>query len=330
MLEPTAATAIALGAGASKAIEKSTAGLIEKISFKFVKDRFDEIKLLLDKGLPKYLEANYAKCETLKTLLNRNDPVSLEDCFVAPDFKLKGKTVPSSKFLDSINRGGSNIVITGLAGSGKSVFLKFTFREVIKRGHTYYPVFVELRSLNRVGKRKGMLVSQIYESIQECCESFTKAQFDYGLKSGAFYLLLDGYDELNQDIREQVSEDINALARNSSKCAIVVTSRPSDEFVSWEGFSEAKLLPFDLEKVVEYIKKLKFDEEKKSDFLADLETGIFESNKDFLSNPLLSAMMLLTYDSFGEIPEKRHIFYAKCFDVLARERAMTESGVWAV
>lgn len=175
-----------------------------------------------------------------------------------------------------------------------------------------------------------MLVSQIYESIQECCESFTKAQFDYGLKSGAFYLLLDGYDELNQDIREQVSEDINALARNSSKCAIVVTSRPSDEFVSWEGFSEAKLLPFDLEKVVEYIKKLKFDEEKKSDFLADLETGIFESNKDFLSNPLLSAMMLLTYDSFGEIPEKRHIFYAKCFDVLARERAMTESGVWAV
>ena len=50
-----------------------------------------------------------------------------------------------------------------------------------------------------------------------------------------------------------------------------------------------------------------------------METGIFESNKDFLSNPLLSAMMLLTYDSFGEIPEKRHIFYAKCFDVLARE-----------
>ncbi|MCX8955719.1 hypothetical protein OU790_20075, partial [Ruegeria sp. NA] len=54
------------------------------------------------------------------------------------------------------------------------------------------------------------------------------------------------------------------------------------------------------------------------DFLADLEGGVFEKNKDFLSNPLLSAMMLLTYDSFGEIPEKRDIFYAKCFDVLAR------------
>lgn len=30
-------------------------------------------------------------------------------------------------------------------------------------------------------------------------------------------------------------------------------------------------------------------------------------------------MMLLIYDSFGEIPEKRHLFYRKCFDVLTRE-----------
>ena len=53
--------------------------------------------------------------------------------------------------------------------------------------------------------------------------------------------------------------------------------------------------------------------------MSDLKAGLFERNKDFLSNPLLSAMMLLTYDSYGEIPERRHIFYAKCFDVLARE-----------
>ena len=89
--------------------------------------------------------------------------------------------------------------------------------------------------------------------------------------------------------------------------------------MSWEGFSEAKLLPFDLEKAVEYISKLRFDEDKKKEFLDDLKGELFEKNEDFLSNPLLSAMMLLTYDSFGEIPEKRHTFYSKCFDVLARE-----------
>ena len=310
---------IILGEVAKKAIEKSVANLIDILSLKFAKDKYDVIKFELKKGLPEYLAANYAKCETLKTLLNRNEPTALEDCFVAPDFNVKDETISSSNFLNQTNQSGGKVVITGLAGSGKSVFLKYSFRRVIQEGHSYYPIFFELRLLNRLSAKDEFLISEMFQSIKSCCASFTKTQFNHGLRKGVFYFLLDGFDELKQEIREQVSSEIQALARDYHKCAILVTSRPSDEFVSWEGFSEAKLLPFDLEKVVEYITKLRFDEEKKKDFLDDLQAGLFEKNKDFLSNPLLSAMMLLTYDSFGEIPEKRHIFYSKCFDVLARE-----------
>ena len=317
MMEPI--TAAALGAVTTKAIEKSTTNLIDKISFRLAKDKYDVIKFSLAKGLPNYLAANYAKCETLKTLLNRNDPIALEACFVAPDFKLKRKIISSTDFLDYINQSNGKVVISGLAGSGKSVFLKYSFRNVIEEGYSYYPIFFELRSLNGLPPKDGFLISEIYRSIKSSCDSFTRAQFNHGLKKGAFYFLLDGFDELKQEIREQVSSEIEALARNHRKCAILVASRPSSDFVSWEGFSEAALLPFDLEKAVEYISKLSFDEDKKKDFLEDLQGGLFEKNKDFLSNPLLSAMMLLTYDSFGEIPEKRHTFYSKCFEVLARE-----------
>lgn len=310
---------IALGAVAAKAIEKSTARLIDNLSFKTAKDRYDAIIFDLKKGLPDYLAANYDRCQTLKTLLNRNDPIKLEDCFVAPDFNLKEEIISTNNFLTRVNESGGKVVVTGLAGSGKSVFLKYSFKRVIEEGHSYYPVFFELRMLNRLPVKDGILFSEIFQSIEACCESFTRAQFNHGLKRGAFYFLLDGFDELKQEIKEQVSSEIKALARNHHKCAIIVTSRPSDEFVSWEGFSEARLLPFDLEKAVEYISKLRFDEDKKKEFLDDLKGGLFENNEDFLSNPLLSAMMLLTYDSFGEIPEKRHIFYSKCFDVLARE-----------
>ena len=312
-------TAIALGAVAKKAIENSTTGLIEKISLKFAKDKYDIIQFSLAKGLPHYLTANYAKCETLKTLLNRNDPIALEDCFVAPDFGLKRTTISSTAFLKHIDKSNGKVIITGLAGSGKSVFLKYSFRKVIEEAYSYYPIFFELRSLNGLSPKDDLLMSEIYRSIKSCCDSFTRAQFNHGLRKGAFYFLLDGFDELNQELREQISSEVEALARNYHKCAILVASRPSSDFVSWEGFSEAALLPFDLEKAVEYISKLTFDEEKKKDFLEDLQGGLFEKSKDFLSNPLLSAMMLLTYDSFGEIPEKRHIFYSKCFDVLARE-----------
>ena len=325
MVDPIAAAAVSTVT--VQALAKTTAHLIDKISLKFAKNKYDAIKLNLGRGLPNYLAANYAKCETLKTLLNRNDPIALADCFVAPDFKLKDQLYSSDDFLDHVNSSGDKVVIAGLAGSGKSVFLKYSFRKVIDAGHSYYPIFFELRSLNNLKSTKELLVSEVFRSIKLCCESFTNAQFKHGLTTGAFYFLLDGFDELKQEIREQVSEEINALARTYHKCAILVTSRPSSEFVSWEGFSEARLQPFNLEKAVEYISKLRFDEEKKEEFLGDLQGGLFADNKDFLSNPLLSAMMLLTYDSFGEIPEKRHTFYSKCFDVLVREHDASKGDI---
>ena len=317
MVEPV--TAAALSAVATTAIQHSTARFVDTISLQFAKEKYDVLRFVLNKGLPQYLAANYAKCQTLKTLLNRNDPIALEDCFVAPDFKLRGAIIASDDFLKKVSHSGSKVIITGLAGSGKSVFLKYSFRRVIEKNYSYYPVFYELRSLNGLSSKKGFLLSEVFQSIRSCCDSFTRAQFNYALKSGAFCFLLDGFDELKQEIREQVSSEITALARDHHKCATIVTSRPSTDFVSWEGFTEATLQPFDLVKAIDYISKLQFDEEKKKDFLDDLQGGLFESNKDFLSNPLLCAMMLLTYDSFGEIPEKRHTFYAKCFDVLARE-----------
>ena len=317
MIEPIAD--VVLSTVATRAIGKSADTLIDKISFKFARNRYDIIKFELSKGLPNYLAANYAKCETLKTLLNRNDPIPIEECFVAPDFKLKDNIVSSIEILDLMNQFADKVIITGLAGSGKSVFLKYSFRTVIERGYSYYPIFFELRSLNGLPARDGFLTSEIYKSVKSSCDTFSKIQFEHGLKNGAFYFLLDGFDELKHEIREQVSSEIQSLSRNHNKCPILVTSRPSGDFVSWEGFTEAELQPFNLEKALEYIEKLSFDTDKKRDFLNDLKNGLFESNRDFLSNPLLSAMMLLTYDSFGEIPAKRHIFYSKCFDVLARE-----------
>ena len=316
MVEPIAA---AIGAGVQNAISNSTARLVDQISLKFAKDRLDVLAFILNKGLPRYLEANYAKCGTLKTLLNRNHPAQIDDCFVAPDFKMQSKTITADVFMYEVNASNGKAIVTGLAGSGKSVFLKHAFRQVLEKGYSYYPIFYELRLLNRLPHKPASLKLALFESINECCHDFTRAQLNYGLKSGAFYFLLDGFDELSLEARDIVAEEICGISRNFPKCPIIVTSRPSDDFLSWEGFTEVDLLPFDLQKAATYISRLEFDAERKNEFIADLKAGLFEKNKDFLSNPLLSAMMLLTYDTFGEIPAKKHIFYAKCFEVLARE-----------
>lgn len=313
-----AATSAALGAGAAQAIEKTSAKLVERVTEKISK-KYNEIQFSLSKGLPNYLSGNYAKCDTIKTLLNRNSPIKLRDCFVAPRFLLSGAKVESHEILKAAANGENKILVTGLAGSGKSVFLKHSFREVIENGYSYYPIFFELRLLNSAQNKKGMLLSAVFESIRSFCGDFARPQFEYGLKTGGFYFLFDGFDELAPSVRSQVADDICSLALEKFKCPIIVTSRPSEEFISWDGFEEAKLLPFDMAQSVEYVQKLNFDEERKQEFISDLRGGLFQRNKGFLSNPLLTAMMLLTYDMFGEIPEKRHIFYSKCFDVLAIE-----------
>ena len=215
--------------------------LIETISLRFAKNQYEIIKFRLSKGLPTYLQANYTKCETLKTLLNRNDPIALQECFVAPDFEVSGESRSSSDFIDQVGQSGGKVIITGLAGSGKSVFLKYMFRNVIEKGYSYYPIFFELRSLNSVAPKKSVLLPEVFSSINACCNSFTRAQFNYGLKSGAFCILLDGFDELRHEIRDLVSSEISELSRHHHKCVVVVSSRPSDDFVSWEGFAEAKL-----------------------------------------------------------------------------------------
>jgi hypothetical protein len=48
----------------------------------------------------------------------------------------------------------------------------------------------------------------------------------------------------------------------------------------------------------------------------ELENGIFTKHEDFLSNPLLLTIMLLTFTDVAEIPTKMHIFYEHAFDAL--------------
>jgi len=167
------------------------------------------------------------------------------------------------------------IIITGLAGSGKSVYLKSLFTQSIENGHTYYPIFFELRSLPQEGMKS--LKEEIFQSVKAFAPNFTKKQFEFGLKYGHFYLIIDALDETPLSLKDTVSSEINDLARKYLKCPLVLTSRPSEDFVSWEGFSIARLQPFTLEKCVEYIDKIDFDEGKKREFLDVLKEGLLNA-----------------------------------------------------
>lgn len=287
-------------------------------------DAYKKLRLVVDKGLPTYLEAHNTRCEFIRTLLNRDKPVAIEKAFVEPSFKVAGVELTTEDVLVRIGEGTERTIITGIAGSGKSVFLKYAFRKVIERGDTYYPIFFELRDLNKTTQGNLDVERHIFESIAKFCDGFTVAQFRFGMKRGAFYFLMDGYDEVAPALRTDFEEGLCELARKYPHCPIVMSSRPSEEFTSWEGFTRTHLQPFSQDQAVEFIGKIQFDQARKDEFLEALKTSLYDKHTDFLSNPLLASMMLLTYDEYGDIPAKRHIFFEKCFQVLLREHDVSK------
>ena len=302
----------------TKAIEKfinNLASYISKKAPEFCIAQYKKHEMKLNKGLPEYIKANYQRCAFVRTLLKRDRPTELDKIYEPLQFKIDDDILEEDEIKLSIAADLHRTIISSYAGNGKTIFLKKIYKELIDNQVNFYPIFFELRNIS---SGTQTLFDCIYESILTYSDSFTQEQFTYGLKKGLFYFLIDGLDEVSDSQQSNIQEEIIKLTLKYPDCPFVVTSRPN-EFTTWENFHVAHLLPFDYRQCQSYITKIDFVEERKTEFLEFLTEDKFEEHEEFLSNPLLASMMLLTFDEYGDIPAKRHIFYEKCFQVLIKE-----------
>lgn len=87
------------------------------------------------------------------------------------------------------------MVILGSAGSGKSMFMKFLFIALCQQPRRQVPLFIELRHLAAFTSRS--LIAFMYHTVTLPGAVSTLDQFDKGLASGLFTLILDGFDEID-------------------------------------------------------------------------------------------------------------------------------------
>ena len=288
---------------------------ISKKAPEFCIAQYKKHEMKLNKGLPEYIKANYQRCAYVRTLLKRDRPTELDKIYEPLQFKIDNYILKEDEIKSSISTDLHRTIISGYAGNGKTIFLKKIYKELIDSQVNFYPIFFELRNIS---SGTQTLLDCIYESIVTYSDSFTQKQFTYGLKKGLFYFLIDGLDEVSDSQQSNIQEEIIKLTLKYPYCPFVVTSRPN-EFTTWENFHVVHLLPFDYRQCQSYITKIDFVEERKTEFLEFLTEYKFAEHEEFLSNPLLASMMLLTFDEYGDIPAKRHIFYEKCFQVLIKE-----------
>ncbi len=276
-----------------------------------------------------YLQKTYEKYSEMKTLLYTDAPRRFYDFYVCNDIVKKGNTarnifypeVISNATVEDLIKRSRFIVITGTGGIGKSMMMHHLLLNSIecfkKNKNAKLPVFIELRDYS--DKYDGLL-DYIFIQFKMLSGLDSLDDLIDLLSKGLCILLLDGMDEIKSDYRDKFERDLDAFTDKYSDNIFIVSSRPTDSFISLKRFTVFYICPFDKDQALLLIDKLDLDDSKvKEKFRKELVDNLFETHEEFTKNPLLLTIMLMTYKQYAEIPSKMHIFYKEAYETLAQK-----------
>jgi energy-coupling factor transporter ATP-binding protein EcfA2 len=286
-------------------------------------DRIQHARLSSTEAFKAYYETTIRRCSTTKTILYRTRPVRLYDFYVDLDLRLD-TTLVSTSNIDFFDQYGPALLITGGAGSGKSTLLKHLFLKTLELS-SRVPLYLELRRFNAADSSDFVLM--MHSAAKEANLDINERVFRTLLSEGRVTLLLDAYDELLPDVAAKLSGEITRFADANRNTTLIVTSRPDPTiFVGWHGFTELPVAPLTKEKCLTLVSRLRYDGAIKRAFATAVERRLYSSHRSFLSNPLLTTLMLMTFEQFGDIDTRMHIFYSQAFDTLFTKHDATKVG----
>jgi predicted NACHT family NTPase len=293
--------------------------------------KIDELKVQFRLGFDAYLKKQIDRFSTVKTIIGSNRPINLLELYVNLFLTEHGQKRPNQSrrsirdedFLQ-IALKEKNIVLTAIAGAGKSMLMRYLYFQFLSDQQEKLPIFLELRDLNEYPEKD--LQDILLEKLRVYINSFKLEQLEYALAKGLVALFLDGFDEIDYDHRIKRSREINKLSTRFRDVIILVSSRPSETFRGWDNFFEYTLDKFSEQQVRLLVAKIPYDIDSKNVFLRKLDSGLYRTHREFLVNPLLTLMMLITLEQFAEVPAKIHLFYEYAFEALFVRHDASKSG----
>ncbi|MAW96097.1 MULTISPECIES: NACHT domain-containing NTPase [unclassified Leeuwenhoekiella] len=276
----------------------------------------DELNQSLSNRILEYQVEEYKRNFWSKTILHRSTPKSLNE-FYEPLYLIQGQgsTRIPTKSAKNLLKNRNYITLIGNAGSGKSTIIKYLLTNCFKERYKI-PIKVELRYLNEY---EGRLSDYIYKEIFQFQKlGLTNTIIDRMLGSKEFIFFLDGYDEISSKIKEGTTKDIDSFVKKFPNNKYVLTSRPHTHIETLPLFENFYVSELKEEEIASFVKKqIPSQENELADKIIEaVNKKENESYREFLSNPLLLSMFILTFQSYSDVPQKRSDFYDQVFDTL--------------
>ncbi len=258
-----------------------------------------------------YTKYSLERCLSFRTMDSPHFERALNEFYVHPSFK-RGMSVFSHEFIVQEINSLKRLIISGKGGSGKTVFLKYLFLQLMDDQNSGLPLLIELRKLNR-GDFASL--SELCRHSLDLVDGVNGSVFSTLCKRGYFSFIFDGFDEVSRTKRLKVETELLELARLYPRCRYVVSGRKNIKFSAWEGFSQYEIADLSEQGVAEVIDKSTIAGEIKKRIKVEMnEMSFFETHKSLLATPLLVTMFILTYKRTSRLPSLLSNFFPQVFE----------------
>ncbi|WP_289102025.1 hypothetical protein [uncultured Fusobacterium sp.] len=287
------------------------------------KDLTEKEKIQWGTAFDSYLKKTFESYSKTKTLLYRDTPVDIYQFYECIFLEKNIHSQIDTSNINNILNEGNKIFITGTGGIGKTIMLKHFYLDTIKNTNLI-PVLIELRKINGNDIDTFNLKKYIIDNLKKSDLKLEDKYFEYTFEEGYYIFLFDGYDEIEEKFKTLIAKEIQGFTFLYDKNYFIISSRPSNELISWNDFLELKSLYLRIEQAISLINKLNYDEKVKTKFSKALKNGLFKKYDTFASIPLLLIIMLLTFEANASIPNKLNEFYEQAFSVLFHRHDATK------
>ncbi|MDU8417529.1 NACHT domain-containing protein [Pseudomonas syringae] len=304
-----------------------TVSLLTKLLTPLISDVYNQAKGQAKLGLNKWnsntgirkIATSLIKIDKVKTIWSPEEETPLTK-FYYPSKILEGSRISTIEAFSDLPEG--NLVIEGIVGQGKSIFMRYLASSLINLPTpSIIPIFLELRNIS--DKRNlPALISSFLNSINV---SNTPETIEYLASSGKIVLILDGFDEIPNNCISETILELELLQTRSPDLKIIVSSRPQSHIQNASGYRVVQLVPLTQMDYDPFISKLITSSIKRHEVEHAL-SNCADSIKGLINTPLMLTLVILIYQTEKEIPTTLSEFFDKLFGIVFAKHDRLKAG----